>query len=62
MVHYIFHPCIYHDLKTVYEKHKEHAKPNISKDELQAAHNLKTDNDLIVKPADKGGVIVRDWS
>ena len=49
---------IYHDLKTEYEKHKEHAKPNISKDELQAVHNLKTDNDLIVKPADKGGAIV----
>jgi hypothetical protein len=27
-------------------------------DELQAIHNLKTDNDLIVKPADKGGAIV----
>ena len=49
---------IYHDLKTEYEKDKEHAKPNISKDELQAVHNLKTDNDLIVKPADKGGAIV----
>ena len=49
---------IYQDLKTEYEEHKEHAKPNISKDELQAIHNLKTDNDLIVKPADKGGAIV----
>ena len=49
---------IHQDLKTEYEEHKEHAKPNISKDELQAIHNLKTDNDLIVKPADKGGAIV----
>ena len=49
---------IYQYLKTEYEEHKEHAKPNISKDELQAIHNLKTDNDLIVKAADKGGAIV----
>jgi hypothetical protein len=49
---------MYQDLKTEYEEHKERAKPNISKDKLQAIHNLKTDNDLIVKPADKGGAIV----
>jgi hypothetical protein len=49
---------IYHDLKTEYEKHNEPAKPNISKNELQTIHNLKIDNDLIVKPADKGGAIV----
>ena len=31
---------------------------NIAKHEIQSLHQLKTDNDLIVKPADKGGAIV----
>ena len=30
----------------------------ITKQEIQSLHQLKTDNDLIVKPADKGGAIV----
>ena len=32
--------------------------PNISKHGLQSRHTLKNNNDLIVKPADKGRAIV----
>ena len=31
---------------------------NITKHEIQSLYQLKTDNDLIIKPADKGGAIV----
>ncbi len=49
---------VYHDLKTEYNANIQPATPNISKQELHSIHKLKTDNDLIVKPADKGGAIV----
>ena len=49
---------VYHDLKTEYNKTTQPPVPNISKHELQSINTLKNDNDLIVKPADKGGAIV----
>ena len=49
---------VYHDLKTEYNANIQPAIPNISKQELHSIHKLKTGNDLIVKPADKGGAIV----
>ena len=49
---------VFYDLKTEYAKHKHTPISNISSHQIQAIHQLKSDNDLIVKPADKGGAIV----
>ena len=49
------------DLKDGYTKHVQSTRKNLSKHELQSINELKTDSDLIVKPADKGGAIVI-WS
>ena len=46
------------DLKDGYTKHVQPTTKNLSKHELQSINELKTDSNLIVKPADKGGAIV----
>ena len=49
---------VYHDIKTNYQITTNPPSSNITKQEIQSLHQLKTDNDLLVKPADKGGAIV----
>ena len=49
---------VYYDIKTDYHMTMKRPPTNITKHEIQSLHQLKTDNDLIVKPADKGGAIV----
>ena len=50
---------VYYDIKTAdYHMTMKRPSTNITKHEIQSLHLLKTDNDLIVKPADKGGAIV----
>ena len=50
---------VYYDIKTAdYHMTMKRPPTNITKHEIQSLHLLKTDNDLIVKPADKGGAIV----
>ena len=48
---------IYHDLKTQHTQQKQH-KPNITSTDLHSINQLKNNNDIIIKPADKGGAIV----
>ena len=49
---------LYYDIKTDYQITVEPPPTNITKQEMQSLHQLKTDKDLIVKPADKGRAIV----
>ena len=49
---------VYYDIKADYHTTMKCPPTNITKHEIQSLHQLKTDNDLIVKPADKGGAIV----
>ena len=49
---------VYYDIKTNYQITTNPPCSNITKQEIQSLHQLKTDNDLLVKPADKGGAIV----
>ena len=50
---------VYYDIKTNYQITTNPPRSNITKQEIQSLHQLKTDNDLLVKPAtDKGGAIV----
>ena len=49
---------LYYDIKTDYQITAEPPSTNITKQEIQSLHQLKTDKDLIVKPADKGRAIV----
>ena len=44
---------VYYDIKTDYHITMKRPPTNITKHEKQSFHQLKTDNDLIVKPADK---------
>lgn len=55
LIEYISH--IYHDLKTQHTT-QTHNKHNISPTELHTINELKSNNDIIIKPADKGGAIV----
>ena len=49
---------VYYDIKTDYQITTEPPRTNMTKQEIQSLHQLKTDNDLLVKPADEGGAIV----
>ena len=48
---------IYHDLKTQHTQQKQH-KPSVTSTDLHYINQLKNNNDIIIKPADKGGAIV----
>ena len=49
---------VYYDFKTNYQITTNPPHSNITKQEIQSLHQLKTDNDLLVKPAEKEGAIV----
>ncbi|CAJ0921194.1 unnamed protein product [Ranitomeya imitator] len=40
------------------ETHKLHTSTNLSTPDFQALQTLRTDNEIVIKPADKGGAIV----